>query len=318
MELNQSIRATVFSRLQAGGIALAMMAVTLLVTLSGCDRQASDVPSRSEFMGDRIDPDTSMMVRIGVTGRESVRRTYLRYAPLVEYLADKLQRPTILVQRRSFEEINTLFRQGILHFAWLSSGAYVHLRDTTEHDLLVMGEPDLRIGNRSVVLVHEDSPIHQFGQLRGKTFALVDRLSLSGYAVIACLLSRHGATPESFFSTVIRSGSHDKAMQLVSQKYVDGACVSSLILNSLRQEGMTLAENFRTIYTSESFPTGPLIAKPEANGQLTDLTEKLLLNMLRNERGKDVLHTLGLRRFVPASEANYNRAKDLVACSLNQ
>ena len=82
---------------------------------------------------------------------------------------------------------------------------------------------DGTIGYYSVFYVRADSPYKSIEDLKGKNLGLVDPNSTSGNNVPRFLLNKQKIVPETFFSHVTYTGSHENAVLALSQKTVDVA-----------------------------------------------------------------------------------------------
>lgn len=64
-------------------------------------------------------------LRVAVAAVISSRGNVESYTPLLNYLADKLNRPVEMVQRRTYAEVNDLIRDGQVDLAFVCTSAYV-------------------------------------------------------------------------------------------------------------------------------------------------------------------------------------------------
>lgn len=98
-----------------------------------------------------------------VMSPEETRRPYERIA---EHIADKIDRPVVMVQKRSAGELDQLVAAGEADVAFLSTGAYTAYRGQEPIELLAMVETRGTVLYRTYVIVAADSPIENFAQLR--------------------------------------------------------------------------------------------------------------------------------------------------------
>ncbi len=64
-------------------------------------------------------------LRVAVAAVISPRGNVDSYTPLLNYLADKLNRPVEMVQRRTYAEVNDLLADGQVDVAFVCTSAYV-------------------------------------------------------------------------------------------------------------------------------------------------------------------------------------------------
>jgi phosphonate transport system substrate-binding protein len=100
----------------------------------------------------------------------------------------------------------------------------------------------------SDVIVHRDSPVQRFEDLRGKRWAYNELESQSGYGITRYTLLQRGLA-QGFFGEVIQAGFHQKCIRMVIQGLVEAAAIDSHVLSLERQHHPQLAEKIRVIDT---------------------------------------------------------------------
>jgi ABC-type phosphate/phosphonate transport system substrate-binding protein len=76
-------------------------------------------------------------LRVAVAAVISPKGTVESYAPFLDYLEAKLNRPVELVQRRTYLEVNDLIERGEVDIAFVCTSAYVQGHDSFGIELLV-------------------------------------------------------------------------------------------------------------------------------------------------------------------------------------
>lgn len=148
-------------------------------------------------------------LRIAFASVMSPRETRQVYQQIVTYISQKQQWPAVLIQRRTYEELNALLANGDADVAFSSTGAYAAYQGQVPIELLAMAETNGTSHYQTYIITAADSDIHDFSQLRGKVFAFTDPLSYSGCLAIKFLLARDGSTPETFFNRFFYTHGHD-------------------------------------------------------------------------------------------------------------
>jgi len=121
---------------------------------------------------------------------------------------------------------------------------------------------DGTIGYYSVFYVRSDSPYKTIEDLKGKNLGLVDPNSTSGNNVPRFLLNKQKIVPETFFSHVTYTGSHENAVLALSQKTVDVAAnwwnsEDDSNLARMVTKGLVKKDDFRMISKSDLIPNSP-------------------------------------------------------------
>jgi phosphonate transport system substrate-binding protein len=235
------------------------------------------------------------------------------YAPLLDYLSKKLDRPVERVQRRTYSEVNDLVRRGEVDMAFVCTSSYLVGKREFEMQLLAAPQVNGDVTYRAVIIVPSDSPAQSFNDLRGKVFAFTDPISFSGRVYPTYLLQQAGETPEAFFSHTFFTYSHDDAIKAVATGLADGASVDSLVLDFALKRDPSLLDRIRVIHTSPPFGMPPVVVSPAIRPTLRAQLSDILLGMDQDNDGKAALQSLDYERFVLVSQEDYYSAETVEA-----
>ena len=233
------------------------------------------------------------------------QETIVHYRTIANYLGEKIQRPVILIQRKSYAEMAVLLLNGGADLAFFSSGGYNSFRNVGEMEVLAsqqrLGQPY----NQGFLLVAKDSEVKNLSDLRGKTIAFSDPLSYSGYAFLAEMLKEQQETPENFFGRYIYTYNHEKSFRAVATRLVDAVAVTSLIYYRAKIKSPEFAESVKIIAVSPPFGAGPVVVGKSVNAAQREALRKSLLTMHEDPRGKAALDGLMIDRYIPANLEYY-------------
>lgn len=84
-------------------------------------------------------------LRIAFASVMSPRETRQVYQQIVTYISQKQQWPAVLIQRRTYEELNALLANGDADVAFSSTGAYAAYQGQVPIELLAMPKPMARL-----------------------------------------------------------------------------------------------------------------------------------------------------------------------------
>jgi phosphonate transport system substrate-binding protein len=115
---------------------------------------------------------------------------------------------------------------GQVDVALLAGGGYVNAREQVGglvSPLLVMLGAHGEHGYYSSLIVRADSPYRSVADLKGKSLAVVDLNSTSGYLMPMHAMREHGINPDSYFSNVGVAGGHPQAVTAVYNRQYDAA-----------------------------------------------------------------------------------------------
>ena len=246
------------------------------------------------------------------------------YREIADYVAAKTGRKTSLIFGASYSETDKLLERGIIHVGFVCGLPYVHSVAQQKYDLLAIPVSATRTGDvpdatsgyektpgkyYSYTIVHKDSKIRNWGDLKGKRYAFNDINSNSGYNMPRYKLVQLGAKNwTDWFSKVIVSGSHDESIRLVANGVVDASSVDSLVLDYDRANGNPDAAKVRII--EQLFPGGagapPVVVARHVKPEVREAVQKALINMHRDPVGQKILAKALLARFDPPDDRNYD------------
>lgn len=283
--------------------------MTCLVVVGACARVDYQQVSLAEE-GTVVRPNVpgvprAIPLRVAIAAVISPQATFEEYGPLLDYLAEKFERPVQLLQRRTYAETNELLRTGYATLGFICGGAYVHGYREFGMELLVVPEVRGETHYHSDIIVPYDSKADSIVDLRGRKFAFSDPLSNSGYLAPAARLREIGERPERFFSSTNFTYSHDNSIRAVANRLVEGAAVDSLVLDLLFLRDPTYRTRVRIIERLGPYANPPVVVHPDLDQGLKDNLRGLFLKMASDPAGKAALDPLAVDRFVVLDEVAY-------------
>jgi phosphonate transport system substrate-binding protein len=159
---------------------------------------------------------------------------------------------------------------------------------------------------KSVIIARKESGLARTADLKGRTFAFVDPTSASGHLFPKAGLLQAGYDPETFFSRVIFSGSHDASILAVVNKKVDAAAVADRILASAIAKGQVKADELEIVWSSNPIPESPMVWRKDLDPALKAKIAKALANVKDLPWGDQGV----LNGFQPTNDAAYNVVRD--------
>jgi phosphonate transport system substrate-binding protein len=148
-----------------------------------------------------------------------------RYAPFVAYLSKELGVKVNLRIANDYAAIIEGQRAGNIQIAYYGPASFARARLTgVKTDAFVIDvNSDGSKGYYSVLYVLAKSSYQKLDDLKGKNLGLVDPNSTSGNNMPRFKMNQMGITPETFFSKVVFTGSHENAVLALAQGTVDVA-----------------------------------------------------------------------------------------------
>ncbi|MFN3966453.1 MAG: phosphate/phosphite/phosphonate ABC transporter substrate-binding protein [Endomicrobiia bacterium] len=251
-------------------------------------------------------------IRVGIAAVLSPKEGFLYYKELLDYIANKISRPIVLTQGR-YEEINRMLKSNQIELAFVCSGAYIEVHSESKAELLVVPVVNNKTEYYSYIIVHKESKIKNFADLKGKSFAFTDPLSNSGYLFPVFLVAKKGKTYQSYFSRTIFTYSHDNSIIAVAEKLVDAAAVDSLIYDWLSETNPELISRTKIILTSPPFGIPPIVVSKNVDVKIKDNLRKIFLELDKDQKGRNILAKLKIDKFVIGSDRMYDSIRIMKA-----
>ncbi|XOS91727.1 phosphate/phosphite/phosphonate ABC transporter substrate-binding protein [Brevibacillus laterosporus] len=239
-----------------------LLIILLTLLASGCQNKNSNY--QIVFSESDVTPVTSQNsepfpIRVAISSVLSPSDTVMYYRKIADYLGEKLNRPAILIQRKSYHELSMLMMNGGADIALLSSGAYLTYKQVEGFEAIAMQE---RMGvpyYYGYLVVNRDSNIIDINNLRGKSVAITDPTSYSSYIFVSEKLADFGETPEHFFGSYVYTYNHENSLKAVIDRVVDAAAVNSLVYEQAKLKNPELADTLQIIAKSEPTGTSPVV-----------------------------------------------------------
>ena len=244
-------------------------------------------------------------VYVAISTMISPKETFSLYENLLKYIEKKLNISIKLKQRKTYEEVNNLLKDGKLDLAFICSGAYVVAKRKFPVKLLAAPQVNGKPYYQAYIIVNKNSEIETFDDLKGKSFAFTDPLSNSGYKYVIKLINEKRTTYEDYFSNTIFTFAHDYSIQAVARELVDGAAVDGLVYEYLKAKHPERVANVKIIKKSEYFGIPPFVYTSKSNPETIEKIREILINMHKDETGKKILNDLQIEKFVIVEPSLY-------------
>lgn len=214
-----------------------------------------------------------------------------RYTPFVNYLAKELGTKVTLRIANDYAAIIEGQRAGNIHIGMYGPASFARARMTGAKVDAFAIETNLdgTKGYHSVFYVKKDSPYQKVEDLKGKNLGLVDPNSTSGNNVPRFALNGMKIEPETFFSKVVYTGSHENAIIALQQGTVDVAAnwwndEQESNLQRMSRKNMVKADDFRIIYKSDQIVNSPMAYLTELPEDLKARIRDAVLNLATKDK----------------------------------
>ncbi|MDI6744448.1 MAG: phosphate/phosphite/phosphonate ABC transporter substrate-binding protein [Thermodesulfovibrionales bacterium] len=267
--------------------------------------------------GENISVHPKQPIKIGVASMITPVDTVKYYQEIIDYIGEQINQPVQMIQRRTYEEMDLLLEKGEVKAAFLCSASYVMDKRNFGVELLVAPSVNGSTVYHSYIIVHKDSPVKSFPELKGKIFAFTDPRSNSGKLYPTYLLKTMNSSPEKFFKRHVYSYSHNKSVDLVAKKIADGAAVDSLVYEHMLKNDSPYAKQTRVIKRSPPYGMPPVVVPKDIDRNLKKKIKEALLNIHTTPKGVAILKAMMINRFVEISDSAYDSIRKMEQAVLN-
>ncbi|MBP7632654.1 phosphate/phosphite/phosphonate ABC transporter substrate-binding protein [Candidatus Ozemobacteraceae bacterium] len=249
----------------------------------------------------RVDPNPPLV--FGVIPFLGPRALKTRMEPLLTYLSRKLGRPVELNVASDYEALARLMDEERVSIAWFSHASYEHLGFGKPWKVICRPVQNDSVEYYGKIIVRADSPFRTLEDLKGGTFAYVERNSGSGFFFPNKLFTSLHIDPLRFFGKVVFTHSHVTSIEGVVRGLYDAAAVYTITPDS---STASMAELVRYIATTGPIPYDPLVARANLHEPLAASITAALLSMHLDPSAKGEVAQLhewrGLNRFASEDE----------------
>lgn len=102
----------------------------------------SEITAADQSEGQNSEQPT---LKVAVAAMVSPKETFVYYRELLNYIGDRVQHNIQLIQRKTYNEINDMLREGRIDIAFICTGPYVTGKEKYDFEALatpiVRGEP---------------------------------------------------------------------------------------------------------------------------------------------------------------------------------
>jgi len=147
-------------------------------------------------------------------------------------------------------------RAGRLHIAGFNTGSNpLAVACAGFRPFAIMASADGSYGYEMEIITYPGSGIEKVEDIRGKKLAFTAETSNSGYKAPSALLKSEFGMEAGRDYEAVFSGKHDNSVLGVANKDYPAAAVANSVMQRMIERGVVKAEQIKSIYKSQTFPT---------------------------------------------------------------
>lgn len=250
-------------------------------------------------------------IRVGVLPDESMEKLQIRYKGLLEYLSEETGHRYELLVPDTYQELVDMFHDAKIDLAYFGGYTFVKANVNDGAFPLVMRDVDIQF--TSYFLARFDNHRKNIPDFKDKVFCYGSRLSTSGHLMPRFFLREKRIMPETFFSEVRYSGSHDKTASWVCDGVVDLGVVNSKVADKLFEEGYLKREDVRIVWETPPYADYVWAVRPSMKESTRVIIRDAFLNLsLENKGHRLILDNLSASYFIPAGAKDFADIKLII------
>ncbi|MEO0862435.1 MAG: phosphonate ABC transporter substrate-binding protein [Pseudomonadota bacterium] len=230
------------------------------------------------------------VIKFGILSGENEKDRIARYTPFEQYLERELGVEVEIFTAGAYDGVIQALGADQIEFAFLGSSSYAAAYTATDGAVVPLVsrlQNDGSTGYYSIVVTRCDSGLTDLASLEGKVLAFADPDSTSGYAVPYFNIAKE-VDPDTFFSAIPFSGSHEAGVAGVVQGTFDAAATymtneTSGIIPRMVDKGMIEEGEACPIWQSPEITSGPLTARENLPEGLIDAMRTAMLELAEKD-----------------------------------
>jgi|LGOV01.1.fsa_nt_gb phosphonate transport system substrate-binding protein len=280
-----------------------VLALNLSCNNSNNKRTVIDFKETSVKNNTENNIDKPKAIYIAIASMTSPKETYKYYSELVSYISDKVGYPIYIKQKKTYEEVNLLLKNGEVDFAFICSGAFVENHKNVK--LLVAPEINKETSYQAYIIAQKDSDVEDFKDFKNNSFAFTDPLSNTGRLFPLKKMMEMKSSEDEFFKKTIFTYGHDKSIEMVNHGIIDGASINGLIFDYLSLFNPEKVINIKIVEKSEDFGVPPIVAPINLSKKRFDKYQNVFLNLQNDSIGNSILQKINIDKYVVVDKRIY-------------
>ena len=244
---------------------------------------------------------------IGLIPEHNIFKQLERYEPLADYLSKKIGTNIKLKVLTRYGNIVDNFVSLGLDAAFF--GSFTFTLANAKLGVEAIARPESLNGistYHGLIFVRKDSGIKSAKDMKGKSFAFVDRATTAGYLLPLAYFRGHGINDyKTFLNETYFAGTHEAAIHDVLNKKADIGAAKNTVFYRLAGEDSIVKDELMILEKSPEVPENGLAVRNGLDDAIKNKLKETLLNMHNNPDGIKVLKNFGAQRFIKTTVDDY-------------
>ncbi len=244
---------------------------------------------------------------IGLISERNIFEQMNRYEPLADYISKKIG---IKVELKVLTRYGNIIDNFVsLHLDGAFFGSFTYALAHARLGVEPVARPEDNDGVSTyygLIFVRKDSGIKTAKDMKGKTFAFVDRATTAGYLLPLAYFRGNGITDyRTYFKETYFTGTHEDAIYDVINRKADIGSAKNTVFYQLAKTDKRVEDELRILIRSPDVPENGLALRKDIDRSIRKMLGETLLNMHNDMEGRNILKRFGAKRFIPTTDADY-------------
>ena len=254
---------------------------------------------------------------IGIFPRQKTTTTFKCFTPLTQYLSRVLHRKVILETAPDYAtfmtELNTA-RYDIVHF---NQYHYVRSHKTLGYNVIAMNEEAGRATIRGTIAVTKKSGVKSLQQLKDSKIVFGGGPeAMMSYVVPTYLLQQAGLYKGDYREEFAKNPVNALLAVHYGQAQAAGVGKVAVQLPSIAEQYEN--QDYNYLVVSEPLAHLPWAVKANMPKDLSQQIQQALVSLKDSDEGRQILQDANLTGLLPASDADYNRHRQIISTVLGE
>ncbi len=267
----------------------------------GCSQPNTGIEEKPEKAKD----ETYLL--IGLIPEHNIFKQLERYKPLAGYLAKKIGTKIKLKILTRYGNIVDNFVSLGLDAAFF--GSFTYALAHAKIDVQVIARPENNLGvstYHGLIFARKDSGIVSAKDMKGKTFAFVDKATTAGYILPLAYFKKNEIEDyKTFFKETYFTGTHEDAIYDVLYKKADIGAAKNTVFFRIAADDSRITQELNILERSPDVPENGLAVRKHMNKSLKVKLKQALLTMHQDPAGIKILRDFGVQIFIATTKKDY-------------
>ncbi|MEW6599547.1 MAG: phosphate/phosphite/phosphonate ABC transporter substrate-binding protein [Nitrospirota bacterium] len=275
--------------------------------MSGCKKSESPFQKEDEVAYEKE-------LTIGLIPERNIFEQLEQYEPLADYIFRKTGIKVHLKVLARYGNIVDNFISQNLDGAFFGSFTYALAHAQLGVEPVARPEDLKGVSTYlGLIFVRKDSGIRNAADMKGKTFAFVDRATTAGYLLPLAYFRDNGIGDyRAFMKETYFAGTHEDVIYDVLNKKADIGAVKNTVYYEMAGKNARIEEELAILAKSPDVPQNGLALRKDIESEIRETLKETLLDMHNDDDGRNVLEKFGAKRFIETTDADYKSVYDYI------